>query len=209
MLNVVSLVKVMKRKFLNLLIFITQRIRKRNCVFSLAVSPLSLSGHHIVIGRATQIDSFSTVASYTYIGDFCSVTRATIGRYVSIGNNVSIGPGEHNLDSLSTSAQFYDNPYDELTLGKCIIESDAWIGVDAIVLRGVRVGFGAVVAANAVVTKDVPDYAVVAGVPAKIIRYRFDEKRRMQLLASEWWLKEKKEAKDLLMQLAQILQKVP
>lgn len=171
---------------------------KSNIVNSLGASPKALIGHHIVVGRASQIDSMSSVDSYTYIGDRCCVTRAYIGRYVSIGNNVSIGPGEHSLDKLSTSSQFYGGAYDELTQGDCTIESDAWIGVDAVVLRGVRVGIGAVVAANAVVTRDVPDYAVVAGVPARVIRFRFDEEMRSRLLASKWWMSDKQEAQRLL-----------
>lgn len=172
-----------------------QRLQKRNYISSITVSPESLIGHHIVVGHSTQIDDKSIIGSYTYIGDRCTVTRASIGRYVSIGNNVSIGPGEHDLNKISTSSHFYGNIYEELTQGVCTIESDAWIGVDAIILRGVRIGFGAVVAANAVVTKDVPNYAVVAGIPAKIIKYRFAEIEQSELLNSKWWEKDLEEAK--------------
>jgi len=188
----------MLRNLLNLIVFTLQKVQRKNYVLSILVSPQSLAGHHIFVGRSSQIDGMSSIESYTYIGDRCCVTRARIGRYVSIGNNVSIGPGEHDLDKFSTSSQFYDNIYAELTQGECIIESDAWIGVDAIILRGVRVGVGSVVAANAVVTKDVPDYAVVAGVPAKIIKFRFEKIKRDMLLASEWWVKDKQEAKLIL-----------
>lgn len=181
-----------------------QKLQRNNCVLSLAVSHHSLIGHHIFVGRSSLIDAMSSVDSYTYIGDRCCVTRARIGRYVSIGNNVSIGPGEHGLDKLSTSSQFYESAYDELTEGDCIIEGDAWIGVDVIVLRGVRVGFGAVVAANAVVTKDVPDYAVVAGVPARVIKFRFEEGMRNKLLASKWWINDLQEAKQLLGELGNV-----
>jgi len=178
-----------------------EKLQKHNSILSLAVSPKSLEGHHIEIGRSCKIDRMSSIGSYTYIGDRCYVTRAHIARYVSIANNVTIGPGEHDLSRLSTSTHFYGSPYEELTQKNCIIESDAWIGVDAIVLRGVRVGIGAIVAANAVVTKDVPDYAVVAGVPARIIKFRFEEEKRNKLLNSKWWVNDKQEAESILAEL--------
>lgn len=175
-----------------------QKVVKKNSIYSSDVSVSALIGKDIVIGKGTQVDSTTSINSYVYIGRNCSVTRTKIGRYASIGNNVSIGPGEHDLGRISTSSLFYDDPYNELTKGDCSIECDAWIGVDAIIMRGVRVGVGAAVAANAVVTKDVPDFAVVAGIPAKVLKYRFDEDKRNEILASQWWLKEKSEAKKII-----------
>lgn len=185
---------------------VLQKMRRKNSVNSIYVSPKSLVGHHIVVGRLTQIDDKSIIGSYTYIGDRCSITRACVGRYVSIGNNVSIGPGEHGLKNASTSSHFYKDVYDELTKGDCLIESDVWIGVDAIVLRGVRIGIGAVVAANAVVNRDVPDYAVVAGVPAKIVKYRFDEDRRRVLMSTRWWEEDKQAAESIFSNLSELSQ---
>ncbi|MBF4991653.1 CatB-related O-acetyltransferase [Methylophilus sp. QUAN] len=133
------------------------------------------------------IDASSSIGSYTYIGKSSFITRSTIGRFCSIANNVSIGHGEHHLNRISTSSLFYADPWQELTREECLIESDVWIGVDAIILRGVKVGVGAVIAANAVVTRDVPPFAIVAGVPARILRYRFSEAKQQQILASKWW----------------------
>jgi acetyltransferase-like isoleucine patch superfamily enzyme len=87
-----------------------------------------------------------------------------------------------------------------LTQREVSIGSDVWIGTRAIVLRGVNVGHGAIIAANAVVTKNVPDYAIVAGVPAKIIRYRFDPDKIKWLLESNWWELDKESANRFIKQ---------
>ena len=159
------------------------------------VSFQSLRGRNIHIQSGTRVDSQSQIGGNTYLGVNCYVTRSKIGRYVSIANNVSIGQGEHSLTSISTSSIFYKNPWEELTRGSCEIGNDVWIGVDAVILRGVKVGSGAVVGANAVVTSDIPDFAIAVGAPAKVIRYRFSSDKIQCILESEWWNFEPKEAK--------------
>lgn len=67
------------------------------------------------------------------------------------------------------------------------IGNDVWIGARAIIMDGIKIGHGAVVAANAVVTKDIPPYAIVGGIPAKIIKYRFEPDKIERLIQSEWW----------------------
>lgn len=161
-----------------------------------------LLGKHIEI-RNSKVDKYTSVGDYTYIGDRCTVTKAQIGRYVSIGNNVTIGPGEHDLAMFSTSGWFYDSPFDILCEKDCVIGNDVWIGVDSIIRRGVKIGNGAVVGANSFVNKDVPDFAIVAGNPAKIIRYRFEPEVQKRIIASDWWNKDLDEAKLIFQNLIQ------
>jgi chloramphenicol O-acetyltransferase type B len=138
------------------------------------------------------------IGNYSYIGQKSFVQNTTIGRYCSIANDVCIGLGAHPKDFFSTSPLFYrvkntfkmniidyDLNFDEYI--PIIIGNDVWIGTRAIIMDGVTIGDGAIVAANAVVTKDVPPYAIVAGVPAKIISYRFEQEKISSLLILKWW----------------------
>ena len=84
-----------------------------------------------------------------------------------------------------------------ISVDRIVIKNDVWIGANVVVLRGVTVGNGAVLAAGAIVTRDVPDFAIVGGIPARIIRYRFDEKKRAEISKSKWYEKELEEAVQL------------
>jgi virginiamycin A acetyltransferase len=117
----------------------------------------------------------------------------TIGRYVSIAQGVSVLRRNHPSDRLSTHPAFFNKNLrfvgqDEVPFLPLTIGHDAWIGERAIITAGCgRIGVGAIVGSAAVVTKDVPDFAIVGGVPAKLIRYRFPEEVRQRVLASRWW----------------------
>jgi acetyltransferase-like isoleucine patch superfamily enzyme len=195
--------------FINFFGLLLARLTRGCHIRSLGVSYKALKGScSIQTLNQVSVDATSKIGSYTYLGCRTSVTKSTIGRYCSIANNVSIGQGEHNLEKISTCSVFYDSPWETLTAGSCIISSDVWIGVDAVILRGVNVGVGAVIAANAVVTKDVPAFAIVGGVPARLIRYRFSEQKQQKILASSWWNKEVDEARSLLKSLEHELEKL-
>jgi len=119
---------------------------------------------------------------------------------------VTIGPGEHSLDCISTSAHFYqgERVYDCFTREECSIGNDVWIGTRAIILRGVSIGDGAVIGANAVVTKNVPSFSIVCGVPAKVRRLRLTEEARSRVLSSKWWKSDLDEAKKIIEEFSEI-----
>lgn len=122
-------------------------------------------------------------------------TTAKIGNYCSIAGEVKIFlGGEHRTEWVTTYPfpALWPDKAGEFTghaksKGNVVIGNDVWIGAGALILSGVTIGDGAVVGANAVVAKNVPPYAIVAGNPAKIIRYRFDEATIQKLLAIAWW----------------------
>lgn len=133
---------------------------------------------------------------YSYIGKCTRITDATIGNFCSIGEYCGIGGGVHPLDLVSTSPTFLKgrnimrknfSQFEYKTSISVTIGSDVWIGDGAFIRSGVTVGDGAVIGAHAVVTHDVPAYAVVAGCPARVIRYRFDEETIKGLQRLAWW----------------------
>lgn len=129
-------------------------------------------------------------------------SNTIIGRYCSLAPNVYIGPGEHYTGLVTTHPLMFD-PYWRLMLGikekdnyikqigkkndYTVIGNDVWIGLGAIILRGVTISDGAIVAAGSVVVKDVPPYAIVGGVPARILKYRFSQDKIDELMKRKWW----------------------
>ncbi len=154
------------------------------------------------INKTSVINSGSSIVNcnvgkYTYCGYDCEIVSCEIGNFCSISDHVFIGGAEHPLDWVSTSPVFQDVDHSGPSFKFArhglpeykitIIGHDVWIGHGASIKQGVKIGNGAAVAAGAVVTKDVPPYAIVAGVPAKVIRYRFDEDIISGLEQSKWW----------------------
>jgi virginiamycin A acetyltransferase len=139
------------------------------------------------IMSSTILSGENSIGEYTYIGFNGLITKSKIGRYCSIANNVSIGIGEHKIDRVSTSSLFYKDPWAVLTEKECNIGHDVWIGSNVIVRRGVSVGNGAIVGANSFVNKDVEPYAIVAGNPAKFIKWRFTEEQIALIETSRWY----------------------
>lgn len=137
----------------------------------------------------------SEIGRVTYTGAGTSIIWASIGAFCSISRRVDIGGNQHDYNSLTTMPTY---KFKQLITGKAIehpkekmiyIGNDVWIGEGASILRkqDLVIGDGAVIGAGAVVTKSVPPYAVVVGIPARIIKYRFDKETVNELLAIKWW----------------------
>lgn len=197
--QVISLILIIKPVKILLLKFINKN--KSLTVKSEFVNSKTTIGNNVIIMEGSVTDHLTEIGNYCYIGRYCYLTKVKIGNYCSIANNVSIGQGEHDLNKISTNSIFYENAFEELTQNDCEIGNDVWIGVDSIIRRGLKIGNGAVIGANSVVTKDVPPYAIVAGSPAKIIRYRFEQQKIELIEKSKWWELNFKEAKNKLINL--------
>ncbi|MCV9960711.1 CatB-related O-acetyltransferase [Pararhizobium sp. BT-229] len=155
--------------------------------------------HDLECPQGLKIGAYSFMRN-AYVGG-----NPTIGRYCSIGANFSIGEPDHPLDWMSTASfqyrnskfGFYEPMRDFVSLAEPVLQgvedvtivgNDVWIGSNVMILRGVKVGDGAIIAAGAVVTRDVAPYTIVGGVPAKIIRNRFpDPAIASALHRLKWW----------------------
>ena len=157
-----------------------------------------LKGYNKVLRNSeiynSEIDRFSYV-NFNSIISYCE-----IGKFTSIGSNCTIGTASHPINFLSTSPYTYrsretSNYFDfnaefSSYKEKTIIGNDCWIGNNVVIMQGIHIGDGAVIGAGSVVTKDVEKYSIVAGVPAKELKKRFDNEKILFLEnnnLSNWW----------------------
>lgn len=160
------------------------------------IGPGCQFGREVKVFRGALLAQ-ARIGDYSYIGGGCTLKNCTVGKFCSIGQNVQIGLGVHPTGLVSTYPGFYSTAaagvvpfvgatataeHEPVTVGH-----DVWIGNNALILDGVEIGDGAVVAAGAVVTRAVPPYAIVAGVPAKLVRMRLSDETICFLESFRWW----------------------
>jgi len=155
-------------------------------------------GAYVQIAEGTRV-SHSTFGDYSYTDRYADIANTTIGKFANIASFSRIGPTDHPMDRASLhhflyrSSYYWDDTPDDPAFfahreaRRTTIGHDTWIGHGAIIKPEVTIGTGAVVAAGAVVTKDVAPYLIVAGIPATPVRDRFPAPVAERLLALAWW----------------------
>jgi acetyltransferase-like isoleucine patch superfamily enzyme len=167
-------------------------------IMTTALNDVALGKYVAILGGAILEGVY--ISDFSYISTNSIISNVDIGKFCSISSNVQIGLGPHpsrvfvstypafySNDNLGCPVIFRDDKVFDDAVPKTILGNDVWIGANVIIPGGIHIGTGAIVAAGAVVVKDVPPYAIVGGNPAKIIRYRFSEEQIKFLLESEWW----------------------
>ena len=194
--------------------YINQTIRqnrfKRYCIFGESViidSKCIFEGKNRISDNTKLLNV--SLGYGSYVGQNSFFVNTEIGKYSSIGDNINIIVGRHPISNfVSTHPSFYSTNlpmnlsyvsydkfneykyYDNKNKISVKIGNDVWIGSNSIIMEGVRIGDGSVIAAGSIVTKDVNPYSIVGGVPAKIIKYRFSDEDIKYLLNFKWWDKE-------------------
>lgn len=149
-------------------------------------------GGNVAFNRRSYIND-TVFGDFSYAGSNTTINYSHIGKFCSLARNVDIGGFDHDYHKVTTMPMFR---FVQLSKGRnpdagenelCEVGNDVWIAAGAQILHKVTVGDGAVIGGGAVVTKNVPPYAIVAGVPAKIIKFRFDDNTISGLLDIKWW----------------------
>ena len=156
----------------------------------------------VFLNRLSQIGPDVVFGKYSGMNENCFVARATVGAYCAIGARTAINPFNHPVDWLSINEfQYHPRSFDWVPeyneferlqrtpemFEHVTIGNDVWTGHNVNILAGVSVGDGAIIGAGSVVTRDVPPFAIVAGVPAQVRRMRFSEGTIVRLLRLKWW----------------------
>ena len=198
----------MRRVAKRILNFLNMLRNSRKCKISIGAwvrGRCEFEGYNRICGNTIFVSS--KIGYGSYIGSNGNFTRVKIGKYCSIGSGVAVISGTHPVHFVSTHPAFCSKDYKPYSYAienyisenlvtengyQCEIGNDVWIGNNVLIRGGVKIGNGAIIGMGAVITKDIPPYAIVGGVPAKIIKYRFDNETIAKLQKVEWWNQDEK-----------------
>lgn len=175
-------------------LFSSKKLKYKNISFFALWDDNSVISNKSLIDRFSRLSN-SSVGRYSRVNKHCKIVNADICNFTGVSMDCQIGTGGHPTYFASTSILFHKEnkltnkwvkPFN-FSKGRIMIGNDVWVGMKSLVIDGVKIGDGAIVGAQSVVTKDVPPYAIVAGSPAKIIRYRFTPEIIDRLLEIKWW----------------------
>ncbi len=156
------------------------------------LSPIKFKGENY-IGKYTEIIGPIEIGLCSTIGSNCFLEgEIEIGNYTQIGPHVTIHAVDHDTKKLSiynSNSLFNGRLKQHIIKSKIVIGNDCWIGSGSHILKGVQIGNGCVVAAGSVVTKNLPPFSIVAGIPAKVIKMRFSDSLIEKISESKWWEK--------------------
>ena len=175
------------RKFFNI---------KHNCfIMSRGASLKAQYGRNVLISRGTYVNNNVEIGDFSYVNENSSIVDVVIGKFCSISSNVYVSPFQHNHQLITTHPFLYNSFY-RLASTPLVtfkdnkitkIGNDVWVGLNVVIMRGIVIGDGAVVAAGSILTKDVPPYEIWGGVPARFIKKRFNSEVIAALQKIKWW----------------------
>lgn len=188
----------------NILFWKVYNFRTNSRIYNYSLNKSIVIGKEVMVRAGTELGKDVTIGDYSYIsGPINYIEAAEIGKFCSIARQTVIGVSDHNYNWVTTHPIIVDKTYRIIPSNEFepqkpspVIGNDVWIGINAIIQRGVVIGDGAVVAAGSIVTKNVEPYSIVGGVPAKHLKYRFNESQIESLLKIQWWHWEKEKIKS-------------
>lgn len=155
--------------------------------------------------KGVFVEEEASIGKYSYFGPHTMVNNAIVGNYCSIGPGVKIGQGNHSMSYITTYQKISSELINHsLNKAPAIIGNDVWCGANVVIMQGVKIGDGVVIGANAVVTHDIPDYGIAVGIPAEVIKYRFDDATIKAIKDSHWYDYDITEAKEIIKSLSHL-----
>ena len=159
----------------------------------------TIKGKGNVFSEGVFIEEGAYIGENNYFGPYTMINNAIIKNYCSIGPGVKIGQGMHSLNYITTYQKISKSLINySLDKNPAIIGNDVWCGANVVILQGVEIGDGAVIGANAVVTKDIPPYGIAVGIPAKVVRFRFKEEQIEKIKSSKWYEYDIEKSKEII-----------